>query len=94
MNAQDLKKLLEKSNDKFNIFQDRELLIQYQFNVLELVDLVNTFLSDEQKAKLFELAHFKKLSTGIKTRLIKTITTDEIKLTLLKNPEVLSGCYH
>ena len=47
MNAQDLKKLLENTNNKFNIFADRSVLVQYSLTVADLLQLLNEFLSDE-----------------------------------------------
>lgn len=91
MNVEDLRKLLEDTNDKFKIFEDRKLLSQYSLKTLELMDLINEFLSDEQKAKLFELEHFKKLSSNIKTSIIKVISDDNIKIQLIENSEVMSG---
>lgn len=74
MNAKDLRNLLKKSEDKFNIFRDRNILSQYSCTISELVDLVNDFLIDEEKADLFELKHFLKLSSNIKSRLIQSIS--------------------
>ena len=71
MDAQDLRKLIESSTNKFSIFEDRSTLVQYNFSIQELIDLISDFLSDEQKAQLFELEHFKKLSSNIKVHIIK-----------------------
>ncbi len=58
MNAQDLRKLLEQTDNKFSVFASRETLIKYDFNAKELVNLINDFLSDEEKLRIFEYPHF------------------------------------
>ena len=65
MDVTDLRKLLKNSDDQLNIFKDRETLSKYKLYVPELIDLINDFLSNEQKAKLFEFEHFKKLSSTL-----------------------------
>lgn len=90
MNAQDLRKRLEDTNDKFNILEDTNIFAKYKMKVYELIDLVRDFLSDEQKAKLFELEHFKKLSSHIKARIIEVISDDNIKLAILENDNIVS----
>ena len=53
MNTQDLRKILEESKNKFNIFADRSVLAQYSLTVTDLLQLVKDFLSDEEKGQLF-----------------------------------------
>ena len=91
MNAQDLKKLLENTNNKFNIFADRSVLVQYSLTVADLLQLLNEFLSDEEKGRLFELEHFKKLSPNLKSQILQNISDSKIKLAILKKPELIEG---
>ena len=91
MNAHDLKKLLENTNNKFNIFADRSVLAQYSLTVADLLQLLNEFLSDEEKGRLFELEHFKKLSPNLKSQILQNISDSKIKLTILKKPELIDG---
>ena len=91
MNAQDLKKLLENTNNKFNIFADRSVLVQYSLTVADLLQLLNEFLSDEEKGRLFELEHFKKLSPNLKSQILQNISDSKIKLAILKKPELMEG---
>ena len=90
MNAQDLRNLLENSNDKFNMLIDEALLSQYTLKIRELVELVDDFLSDEQKAQLFAFDYYQKRSPFIKSQIILTISDDKIKLGLLKKFEIKS----
>ena len=53
MNAQDLKRLLEKSDNKLDIFANTEILYNCDIDIVELFELVKEFLSDEEKLKLF-----------------------------------------
>lgn len=90
MGAQEFKKLLEKSNDKFSLFSDSDLFSKYRFEVFELIEILKEFLSDEEKAKLFELNHFRQLSSSIKIQIIKCILNDNIKLNLLRDTEFMA----
>lgn len=91
MNAQDLRGLLEKTKDKFNMFSDRNVLFQYEMNFFELLELIKDFLNDEEKVKLFEIEHFKGFSSSIKTNIILLIQDSSIKLRLLDNDELIES---
>ena len=43
MNAQDLRKLLEQTDDKSSIFASPETLNKYEFNAKEFFDLISDF---------------------------------------------------
>ena len=88
MNAQDLRSVLENSSDKFNILTDETVLSQYTLKVRELVELIDDFLSDEQKAQLFACDYYTKKSAFIRSEIIMTISDDKIKFDLLKKFEM------
>ena len=90
MNTQDLRKILEESKNKFNIFADRSVLAQYSLTVADLLQLVKDFLSDEEKGQLFELEHFKKLPSYVKCRILQEISNSKIKLAILENSSTVS----
>lgn len=96
MNTQDLRKILEESKNKFNIFADRSVLAQYSLTVTDLLQLVKDFLSDEEKGQLFELEHFKKLPSHVRCRILQEISNSEIKLAILENASAVSDLenYH
>lgn len=56
-----LTKILEKSNNKLNIFANKNILNKFNFNISELCDLISAFLSDGQIVRLFEFEHFNNL---------------------------------
>ena len=86
MNIEELRKLLENSNDKFNILSNSNILSQYNIKDDELLDLIKDFLTDEQKLKLlYDLD----ISLGIKPFYLMHITCsldDDYKMQLLQNP--------
>ena len=43
MDTQDLNKLLEQADDKLSIFADSEILNRYEFNLVELLTLIDSF---------------------------------------------------
>lgn len=90
MNAEELKNLLENSSNKFSVFEDRSILAQYNLKLSQLLNLINEFLTDKEKEKLFELEHVKKLSSHIKSSIIKLISDDKIKFGFIENSDMIS----
>ena len=85
MDANDLNKLLEQSDNKLNIFANVELLKKYKFNEQELFDMISTYLSDNEKLKLFDYPHFNRFPAIIKSGIIKTVSDENIILQMLTN---------
>ena len=90
MGIQDLTELLQNTEDKLSVFQNKYKLNQYDISIAEFLYLVKDFLSDEQKAELLEAEHIKKLSAHIKKSIIDFVEDDKIKLDLIKNDELVS----
>ena len=89
MNAQDLKKVLENTSNKMDIFSNRETLLQYDITVSELNDLIDTFLSDTEKVQILNMPHFKSKDSII-IHIVKSINNPKIKLQLMKDKEIAS----
>ena len=87
MNAQDLRKLLEQSEDKMNIFKDAETIFQYDLKVVEFLNIITDFLTDEEKKELVNCPFFENLSKYVQYRIIELISDDNIKLQFLKNSD-------
>ena len=85
MNAQDLRKLLEQTDDKSSIFASPETLNKYEFNAKEFFDLISDFLSDEEKLKLFDYSHFRQFEGWIKGGIIGLISDEHIILQIIIN---------
>lgn len=92
MTAEDLRKTLESSNDKLSVFADRSTLADCDdLTVSKLLDLINSFLNDSQKAELLEFNHFKKQSVQIRASIATSISDSSLKLQLLiKHDSILS----
>lgn len=90
MNIQDLRKLLEKTDDKLSIFANIETLNRYDFSVKDFFDLVSDFLSDEEKLKLFDYSHVQKFEAWIKGGIIGLISDQDIKFQILSNDNIMS----
>ena len=91
MNAEALRKRLEKTKDKFSIFANKKMLKQYHFNAKEFLDLISDFLSDEEKNRLFDYAHFTNLDPWIKGGIIGSISDENILLQMINNENIMSG---
>ena len=91
MNAQDLRKLLEQTDDKLSVFGSRETLNKYKFNAIELFDLISDFLSDEEKLKLFEYSHFIQYNSMIKCGIIDLVSDENIVLQMMNNDKIMNG---
>ena len=75
MNAKDLRRLLEKSDNKLNIFANTEILYNCDIDIVELFELVKEFLTDEEKLKLFDYQYFE----GTESLIIGSISNENIK---------------
>ena len=92
MSEKDLRGILESSNDKLSVFADRSTLADCNdLTVSKLLDLINSFLNDSQKAELLEFNHFKKQSVQIRASIATSISDSSLKLQLLmKHDSILS----
>lgn len=94
MKIERLKKKLETSENKLKIFENKRIITRYKLNdnSAELLHLIDDFLNDEEKAKLFEFEYFKNLSINIKQSIIALISDEDIKLNLISyNDNILLG---
>lgn len=91
MNAQDLRNLLENEYDKLSIFASVETFNKYNFNAQEFFDLINDFLSDEEKLKLFDYSHFQEFEPWIKFEIVELVSNQNIKLQILNNYNIISS---
>lgn len=91
MNAQDLRKLLEQTDDKISVFASPETLNKYDFNAKEFFDLISDFLSDEEKLRLFDYSHFRQFEGWIKGGIIGLISDEHIILQMMSNDNIMNG---
>ena len=91
MNAQDLRKLLEQTDDKLSVFSDNEVFDKYEITVKEFSELVSVFLSDEEKLRLFDYSFFINLEGWKKCEIIKLVSDEKVLLQMLSNDSVISG---
>lgn len=91
MNAQDLRNLLEQTDDKLSIFASPETLNKYEFNAKEFFELISDFLSDEEKLKLFDYSHFRQFESWIKCGIIGLISDEHIILQIINNDNIMNG---
>lgn len=94
MNVQDLRKLLEQTDDKLSIFASPETLNKYEFNAKEFFDLISDFLSDEEKLRLFDYSHFTQLEGWMKNAIICLISDEDILLQMMNNDKIMNGIEH
>ena len=91
MNSEDLKKLLLTSDDKFSLFADPKLLGQYNMTVGEFGKLINEFLTDSEKARLFQIEYFKNANSYTKRCIMDNISDSNILLRVLEEPGLLDN---
>ena len=96
MNIQNLRELLQKADNRIDIFVDVEKLNQYELNTKELLDLISEFLSDEEKFKLFDYSYFQTIESRIKIGIIRSVSDKSIKSQMLKNDFIMGSLksYH
>lgn len=91
MNAKDLRKLLEETDNKLDIFSNTETLNQYDLTFKDLCDLIKDFLSDEEKLKLFDYPHFQKFTPTVKKEIIGSISDENIRLKILYDDNIMQS---
>lgn len=91
MDAQDLRKLLEQTDDKLSIFTNRETFNKYELKVKELLDLISEFLSDEEKLKLFDYSHFRQFNSKVRSGVIGLISDENMISQIINNDTIMEG---
>lgn len=90
---EELKKVLEQSQNKLEVFGDVDKIVQYDMTIQQLVDIIQESLSDEEKEKLFEFSHFQNLKPHIREKILAGVRNDEIKIRMIKDQKVTSGIF-
>ncbi len=85
MNAQDLRNLLEKTDNKLDVFSNMETLRQYSFNIGELFDLITDFLTDKEKQELLNYPYIQRQDIGVKLGIVGLISDSSIKTDIFVN---------
>ncbi len=88
MTAQDLRKVLEQTDDKLSIFSSWETLGKYELKISEFLDLINDFLNDEEKLRLFDYMQF---NSYVKGEIIDLVSDEKIILQMINNDNIMSG---
>lgn len=93
MKIERLKKRLATSENKLKIFGNKRILSKYKLNdnITLLLHLINDFLSNDEKAKLFEFEHFKKLPIDVKQSIIELISDEDLKLNLILDGNIIEN---
>lgn len=87
MNVQEFKDILEKADDKSEVFTNPEIIRQCaDFKLKELFDIMNHYLSDEEKWKVCICPIYQKF----KEEIIKFISNEDIKLQMLNDDRVVN----
>ena len=90
MKVNELRELLKNTDDKFSVFADVEVIRTLDITIKEICDVIDEFLTDEQKVELLELPHFKKTKPSFKGLIGIKIKSDESKMRLLNDDEFLN----
>ena len=91
MNFQDLRNLLEKSDDKLSILSDPNLLLtNYNVTIVNVFELIRDFLNDSEKLALFKYPYFQNLGSVESALIFKFISDENIKFRLLKDENIMS----
>ena len=78
MEKEDLIKKLELSNNKLSIFADTKEIEKYDLDEVTLINLINRFLTDNEKTKLFEFEYFKKAPANVIRDIVYSISEDKL----------------
>lgn len=88
MDAQAIRKLLEETENGVDILGN--IKEEYAFSISEYLELVRDFLSDEEKAKLFDYPDVQSLKPWIRKGIITLILDENIIIQVLNNDKATS----
>lgn len=83
MEKEYLIKKIELSNNKLSIFADTKEIEKYDLDEVTLLNLINRFLTDNEKTKLFEFEYFKKAPANVIRDIVYSISEDKLKVYVL-----------
>lgn len=89
MDTNELRQLLEKTDDKLSIFGNVEMLRQCNMKLGELYDTITIFLTDDEILKLFEYEHFQKWDSYRKIQMVMRISDSGVLLKALQDEEII-----
>ena len=91
MSLQNIRSLLEQTDDKISIFSDADLINNSGISRQQLVDLINEFLSDEEKLSLLNTPRYIKANELLRRNIVESISEGNILLQVIKNETLLEG---
>lgn len=91
MNAQELRSLLEKTDNKFSILASFEIISKSKIKLSEFYELIRDFLSDEEKLRLFDYSHFRQFGGNIKKNIISLVSDENIILQMINDDDIVNG---
>lgn len=91
MTSQDFIENLKRSEGILSIFTDPELLNKYDLTIVELLDAIKEYLSDNEKRELLKTQAFKTCSVSIKSNILESITDANVKKQIIDDDEIMSG---
>lgn len=91
MDVQDLRTLLEQTDDKLRILANPKTLSEYDMTIKDFTSLIRDFLSDEEIFRLFDFSYFIESKGGLKSNIIGLISDEKILLQILSNDNILNG---
>ena len=91
MNAQELRSLLEKTDNKFSILASFEIISKSKIKLSEFYELIRDFLSDEEKLRLFDYSHFRQFGGNIKKNIISLVSDENIILQMINDDDIING---
>ena len=89
MDKQELIEILKKSDDKLSILGNEENLIKYRLTSNDLYQLIEEFLTDEEKVSLLEIPFYLKLNSSEKSIIISLITDENLILKVINNKTII-----
>ena len=88
MNIDDLKRRLEKAENKIELIKDKNIVSKYCIQTWQIMQLIIDFLGDEDKKNLLEDKDFIESSLGLKSyeiaNLIEKLNSQEVKEVMIE----------
>ncbi len=90
----EIRELVRKSNNKLIILTDINIIKQFEENILDLGNIINEFLSDEEKLELLKNSNYQNFKGNeiVRGMVISSISNREVLLKIRDNEMIMNGC--
>ena len=86
---EEIKKLIEEADDKFLFIANKQNILNKGLNATNLLELINTYLSDEEKRRCLNVEYLISISPSFTVKLFKSINDENIRFDMISTHDLI-----